>query len=122
MASEPSTKSNLFRDAPTPLTLPEEAVERIASGKGVRIERIVSTGHVSPDDFWYDSEECEWVTVLSGEGKLRFKEDDELVHLKVGDHITIGPHQRHRVDWTSQTEPTIWLAVYYPDPGELGDE
>ena len=82
MASEPSANTNLLRDAGTPLTLPDEAVELIASGKGVRIERIVSTGHVSPDEFWYDSEECEWVTVLSGEGKLRFENDDEvaLVH------------------------------------------
>ena len=33
---------------------------------GIRIERIVSRGHTSPPDFWYDQPQAEWVIVLAG--------------------------------------------------------
>jgi cupin 2 domain-containing protein len=33
--------------------------------------------------------------------------------MKVGDWINIPAHQRHRVEWTSPDEPTVWLAVFY---------
>jgi len=46
--------NNIFAD------LPEELVEVLAENKHVRIERIESTGHASPDGFWYDLEEPEW--------------------------------------------------------------
>ena len=32
--------------------LPEEVVDVLTQGDGVRIERIVSTGHASPAGFW----------------------------------------------------------------------
>lgn len=57
--------NNLFADLPT--DLPEELVEVLTENKHVRIERIISTGHASPDDFWYDQDEHEWVVVLKGE-------------------------------------------------------
>ena len=50
--------NNLFADLPT--DLPEELVEVLTENKHVRIERIISTGHASPDDFWYDQDEHEW--------------------------------------------------------------
>ena len=53
---------NLFADLPA--SLPEELVEVLAEGRHVRIERIVSTGQASPDGFWYDQDETEWVCVL----------------------------------------------------------
>ena len=40
---------NLFSALPS--SMPEEIVETLAGGKHVRIERIVSTGHASPDGF-----------------------------------------------------------------------
>ncbi len=40
--------NNLFADLPT--DLPEELVEVLTENKHVRIERIISTGHASPDD------------------------------------------------------------------------
>ena len=97
-----------------PSDIPEELVDVLVQGKNVRIERIVSTGHRSPDDFWYDQDEHEWVIVLKGEGKLLF-ENSEDVHLKPGDHLLIPAHRKHRVEWTSSDEPTIWLAVFYKD-------
>ena len=42
--------NNLFAD------LPEELVEVLAENNHVRIERIISIGHGSPDGFWYDQE------------------------------------------------------------------
>ena len=104
---------NLFNDLPT--DLPEELVEVLAENKHVRIERIVSTGHADPEGFWYDQEEHEWVVVLKGEAKLLFKDDDESIHMKPDDHIYISSHRKHRVEWTTPEEPTVWLAVFYKD-------
>jgi cupin 2 domain-containing protein len=103
----------LFDDLPH--NLPEELVETLAENKHVRIERIVSNGHASPDGFWYDQAEAEWVVVLKGEAKLLFEGDDEPLHLKMGDHVHIPAHKKHQVKWTTPDEPTVWLAVFYRD-------
>jgi len=102
---------NLFDNLPA--TLPDELVDVLVRGAGVRIERIVSTGHRSPDDFWYDQDEHEWVVVLRGSGAVRFADRAEPVVLRPGDHLTIPAHARHRVEWTDDDEPTVWLAVFY---------
>jgi cupin 2 domain-containing protein len=94
-----------------------EWTETLASGPGVRIERIVSRGQASPEGFWYDQDEHEWVVVLSGRAGLRFEGDDDDVVLGPGDHVDIPAHRRHRVQWTSPDESTVWLAVFYPDGG-----
>jgi cupin 2 domain-containing protein len=101
--------SNLFADLPS--GLPEELVQVLAAAPGVRIERIVSHSHASPEDFWYDQEHHEWVVVLKGAARLRF--EDETVEMRPGDHIVIPAHRRHRVEWTTPDEPTVWLAVFY---------
>ncbi len=41
--------------------------------------------------------------------------------MKPGDHVLIEAHCRHRVAWTSDTEPSVWLAVYYPGVCQLTD-
>ena len=94
-----------------PQKLPEELTTVLQDGTGVRIERIVSTGHRSPDGFWYDQTEHEWVMVLTGAAKLTF--EDQVVELLPGDSINIPARQKHRVEWTSPDEPTVWLAVFY---------
>jgi cupin 2 domain-containing protein len=33
--------------------------------------------------------------------------------MKPGDHLNIPAQRRHRVEWTTPEEPTIWLAVFY---------
>jgi cupin 2 domain-containing protein len=45
--------------------LPEELVQVPLSEPGVRIERIVSLGHTSPEGFWYDQDGGEWVVLLA---------------------------------------------------------
>ncbi len=111
MESRKVESRNLFADLPE--SLPHELIEVLIENEIVRIERIVSHGHVSPEGFWYDQLEHEWVVVLKGEAKLLFENDGEPLHLKSGDHVLIHAHQKHRVEWTTTDEPTIWLAVYY---------
>lgn len=36
----------------------------------------------------------------------------DLVTLKPGDWVNIPAHFRHRLEWTSNEEPTVWLAVF----------
>jgi cupin 2 domain-containing protein len=102
--------ANLFADLP--VELPAELTHTLAAGPGVRVERIVSRGHASPPGFWYDQEEAEWVLVVRGAARIRF--EDGGVELRPGDHFTIPARRRHRVEWTAQDEPTVWLAVFYP--------
>ena len=102
---------NLFTNLP--VNLSKEVIEILSQSKNVRIERIVSFGQSSPKRFWYDQELAEWVVVLKGEAKLVIEGNKEPVHLRVGDHLLIPAHQRHRAEWTIPHEPTIWLAVFY---------
>ena len=90
---------------------PNELVEVLTSGANVRIERIVSFGNTSPEGFWYDQDEQEWVLLLQGAARLTI--EDRFVDLKTGDSLNIPAHTRHRVEWTDTTQPTIWLAIYY---------
>ena len=78
-----------------------------------RLERIVSTGHVTPPGEWYDQDASEWVIVLGGRAGLRFEDEPEPRVLQPGDHVLIEPHRRHRVEWTDPDEPTVWLALHY---------
>jgi cupin 2 domain-containing protein len=102
---------NLFADIPS--RLPDELVEKLVQTKAVGIGRIVSHGHSSPEDFWYDQPQNEWVAVLKGAARLRF--EDHLVEMNSGDWVIIPAHRKHRVEWTTPDEPTVWLAVYYND-------
>ena len=104
---------NLLTNVPT--SLAEELIEVLIENKAVRIERIVSTGQRSPQNFWYDQEEHEWIVVLQGEARLLFEDDCQSVDLKPGDQINIPAHRKHRVEWTTLSEPTVWLAVFYKD-------
>jgi cupin 2 domain-containing protein len=100
---------NLFAHIPD--DQPGESVETLIAAPSLRIERIVSRGHVSPEGFWYDQEQSEFVVLLKGAARLKF--EDELVEMKAGDSLNIPAHRRHRVEWTSPEEPTIWLAIFY---------
>jgi cupin 2 domain-containing protein len=100
---------NLFTNLPK--TLPEELSTVLQQGQGIRIERIVSKGHTSPEGFWYEQPMHEWVVVLKGAARLEF--EDRVVEMRVGDSINIPAGQKHRVAWTTPDEPTVWLAVFY---------
>lgn len=103
--------SNIFQDLPQ--KLPKELVQVLLRAADVRIERIISHGHASAPDFWYDQAQHEWVIVLQGAARLQF--EDEFIDMKVGDFVNIPAFKKHRVDWTTPDEPTVWLGVRYGD-------
>ena len=103
--------TNVFTDLPS--HLPDELSTTLLEATNVCIERIVSHGHASPPDFWYDQARHEWVMVLKGAARLQF--EDGTVEMKPGDFVNIPAHKRHRVEWTTPDEPTVWLAVHYGD-------
>ncbi|TDT38593.1 hypothetical protein DES49_2573 [Halospina denitrificans] len=95
-----------------PETLENEVFESVLETSHVRIERIVSKGHTSPAEGWYDQDEHEWVMVLEGAGRVLFEQGPEI-QLEKGDHLSIPAHSRHRVSWTDPERVTVWLAVFY---------
>ncbi|PSU36392.1 cupin domain-containing protein [Photobacterium lutimaris] len=102
---------NLFSAIPS--SLPDELFQDILNTDAVRVERIVSRGHVTPEGDWYDQDESEWVMVMKGRATLMFEEGRREVYMEAGDHLNIPAHQRHRVSWTDPDQDTIWLAVFY---------
>lgn len=102
--------SNLLRDIPT--HLPEELTQVLVQSQNLRIERIVSEGQASPQNFWYDQEEHEWVLLIKGQASIEFDNGD-IRNMIAGDYLLIPAHTKHRVKSTSEYEQTIWLAVFY---------
>ncbi len=100
---------NIFAEIPADLKT--EFIETICASQRVRIKRIVSKGHKSAPDFWYDQQDNEWVIVLKGEAEIEF-ESGRSLHLTAGSYLNIPAHERHRVSWTSEGE-TVWLTVHY---------
>jgi cupin 2 domain-containing protein len=90
----------------------DEVFEEIIRDKNVRIQRVISYGHVSPDGFWYDQPENEWVILLQGKAKITFQDNKET-NLQKGDSIFLPAHQRHRVSYTSKKPACIWLTVFW---------
>jgi cupin 2 domain-containing protein len=104
---------NLLGDLPDARA--PEIVETLLAAPGVRIERIVSFGQASPDGFWYDQAEAEWVLLLAGAARLRFADEKEATALCPGDYVHIAAHRQHRVEWTDPERPTVWLAVFHDE-------
>ena len=103
--------SNLFVDLAA--TAAGEQLTELLARPGLRIERIVSFGQSSPEGFWYDQAQGEWVILLRGHARLRFEDEVIERELKPGDFLEIAPHRRHRVAWTDPNAPSVWLAVHY---------
>ncbi len=90
----------------------DERVDGLAPPGSARIERIVSTGHASPPDVWYDQPQDEWVCVIAGSAVLRIESEAQPRIMQAGDWIEIPAHVRHRVEQTDAARPTVWLAVH----------
>ena len=91
----------------------QEIIEKLLTHTHFTLERIVSTGQATPVGQWYDQEQDEWVILLSGSASLLFAEENTIRILRPGDYIHIKAHQRHRVEWTDSSQPTVWLALHY---------
>jgi len=103
---------NLFADIPKDLS--DELFETLLQTSGFRIERIVSRGHCSPINFWYDQDDNEWLILLKGSAVLRFEDQSKNITMNPGDYVNIEKHRRHRVELTDPNQETVWLAVHYP--------
>ncbi|MEB4591142.1 cupin domain-containing protein [Candidatus Thiothrix sp. Deng01] len=107
---------NLF--AAIPADLPGELFETLLESAAVRIERIVSRGHVTPPGDWYDQEQDEWVLLLQGEARLAYADREAELCLQAGDYVLIRAHERHRVAFTATDQDTVWLAVFLNAAGQ----
>ena len=92
---------------------PEELFNSLVEKPGVRIERIVSTGQITPEAEWYDQSRDEFVLLVSGAARLRVDGENDDRTLGPGDWLMLPAHCRHRVTWTQAEPPTIWLAVHF---------
>ena len=108
----PESKGNLF-DIPDALPRLDEFVETLSLGDGLRVERIISHGHSTPDGEWYDQAWDEFVVLLQGRATVRWGDDSET-SMSRGDWVFIPAHRRHRVISTSTEPPCVWLAVHGP--------
>ena len=103
-------RCNLLATIPT--VSENEIMEDLVVGKGVRIERIVSFGQATPEGHWYDQDQAELVIVLSGRATLTIEGHEKDYDLQPGDTHFLPAHCRHRVAWTDQACPTVWLAIF----------
>jgi cupin 2 domain-containing protein len=101
---------NLLQNIPD--HIPKELFETLFQSDAIHIERIISKGHSSPKEGWYDQERNEWVLLLKGAARLVF-EDGSEANMGPGDSLEIPAHVKHRVVWTDPEEETVWVAVHY---------
>ncbi|MGR8929659.1 MAG: cupin domain-containing protein [Gammaproteobacteria bacterium] len=111
--------ASLFADIPQ--QLPEELCQTLLDNPNIRIERILSKGHRSPEEGWYDQEQNEWVMLLQGQARLCFA-DQEPLDMTAGDYLFLPAHCKHRVDSTTCDPVCIWLAIHLFTTSADGDQ
>jgi cupin 2 domain-containing protein len=95
----------------------QEMTTVLVQGPGFRLERIHSCEAASPEGFWYDQAEQEWLTLLQGSARLQFEDEDGARDLSRGDSLLIRRGRRHRVLATDPAPGTVWLVLFWSDPG-----
>lgn len=103
--------NNILADIP--VKLPEELFTSLLQNEQLQIERIVSRGHASAKDEWYDQDYNEWLILLQGEAVLELSGQSELKTLQAGDYFLIPAHCKHRVEWTDPDRNSIWLTIHF---------
>lgn len=76
------TTGNIFELIPD--MIEDELIDVLLQNNEVKIERIVSKGHISPKSGWYDQDQNEWVIILRGEADIILHPDKQIT-LKAGD-------------------------------------
>jgi len=72
-------------------------------------------GRQRPPGDWLGQPETEWVAVVQGQARLRFENEATAREMRAGDWVAIPGGIRHRVEWTTPDEPTVWLALHVAD-------
>ena len=103
-------KDNIFSRVPK--VIPDEIFETIVLSGSIKIERIISDGHTTPEDSWYDQDHDERVILLKVIAEITFEDEPQPMTLKPGDYVLIPAFTRHRVIRTDKKQPTIWLAIH----------
>ncbi len=94
----------------------KEIFSTILEQGNIKIERIISTGQSTPMNETYDQELDEFVFLSQGNAKLWIQSSDskeQVVEMQQGDYILIPKHTKHRVVYTSNTPPCIWLCFFF---------
>ncbi len=105
----PSIK-NIFTNLPEK-PLADELFETLLVRSNLKLERIISTGQVTPSNKWYQQDTAEWVLLLQGNTKIIIQGQGEHA-LTAGDYLLIPAHTQHRVSWTDPDQVCVWLALH----------
>jgi cupin 2 domain-containing protein len=105
-------KNNIFDLDNVNFPLTQERFESLCKSDGGWVERIISLGHTSPEGEWYNQITDEWVLLLQGEAILEF-ENHTQTHLCKGDYLFLPSGLKHRVSYTSEDPPCIWIAIHF---------
>jgi len=103
--------NNIFEKIPA--NLEDEYFENILKNKNFSLERIVTEGQTTPRGTWLCEDTDEWVLLMSGSAKIKFKSDGHVHALIPGDHLIIPAGTYHRVECTEPNAKTVWLALHY---------
>jgi len=102
--------TNIYTDLPE--QCPDEIFQTLLKNQNITIERIISKGHSSAVNEWYDQLQDEWIMLIKGQAKLQYKHNSSIILLNPGDYLFIPSHTKHRVHWTDPEMETIWLAIH----------
>lgn len=86
----------------------QETIEILYENDKIRIEKIISRGAITPESFWYDQNEDEFVLLKKGEATLEF--ENKIIKIKANEQYYINKHKKHRVSYTSKDAE--WLCVF----------
>ena len=74
-----------------PAQLPGELFTTLLENNHIKIERIVSRGHHSPENYWYDQDQHEWLVLIQGAARIGYP-DSQSTELQSGDYLHIPAH------------------------------
>lgn len=104
--------ANLLTSAALPAA-GEERTTVLLQTPQLRLERIHSNAARSPQGFWYDQSEHEWLLLLQGSALVQLDGEAAPRSLSRGDQLMISAGCRHRVEATDPAPGTIWLALFW---------
>ena len=95
--------------------------ETLITAHGIRLQRIISFGQVSPEGFWYDQKEAEWVMLPTGRARLVIAGEAEVRVLGPGDLRArrSQPTRRCCLPSCSRRPPRSTSEIVQVDPNEV---